>query len=251
MREILRVGNFEKNPVNNNGEFKMLNKKLAAGLALLVLFIFGASSEAKAQERAFEDSALTILRDKAEELCRHRVLRLTILDENFEKGAKLPTNTEKNIIEEIPSDRSRFITEKRSPKGVERRETIYIGSQEYIRENAGAWELVKPKSGGSVVGMGNGNGEPVKFKTSSVNKFKPGVLLNKQKTDYYETVIKVTMIRPSATVVSYSKKAYWFDAQGRYVRILDEDIDGDNQIVERKTTDYEYDLNIKIEAPIK
>lgn len=237
----------------------MLNKKLAAGPALLVLFIFGASSEAKAQERAFEDSTLTILRDKAEELCRHRVLRLTILDENFEKGAKLPTNTEKNIIEEIPSDRSRFINEKRSPKGVERRETIYIGSQEYIRKNAGAWELVKSESGGgsSVGGMGsgsgngNGNGEPVKFKTSSVNKSKPGVLLNKQKTDYYETVIKVTMIRPSTTVVSYSKKAYWFDAQGRYVRILDEDIDGDNQIVERKTTDYEYDLNIKIEAPIK
>jgi hypothetical protein len=225
------------------------------GMAVFITtIILSMAFTATAQETTFDDDVLNNLKAQAEENLDNRILRLTIVEETFENGGKLAASSEKYISETIPPDRSRFITEKKTKNGVvERTEYISIGNQRFIKKHGGNWEIFKPAGGGSGVGSGAGGGkiEDFKIETSSVNKLKRGVTLNKQKTDYYETVTTTKFVYPTRTVVNYSKEGYWFDAKGRYVKAVEEHFSGESKFMRRKTTDYEYDADIKIEAPIK
>ncbi len=231
----------------------MLTKKRVVTVWLTAFMTFGLSLVATAQvETTFESNTLYKLQDEARRATDQGTLRLTILKEHFENGNTIPVSTEKYISEVIPPDRRRFITEIKSKTGIRRSEFINIGTQRYIKENGGKWEVYQPKGGGgSGQGSGNGSGgEQVKIESSSVNKLERDVIVNNQKTDYYETTVNYKFFYPTGTVTAYSKKGFWFDAQGRYVRTLKEDFSGDTKSLSREITDYEYNPDIKIEAPM-
>lgn len=204
-----------------------------------------------AQESTFDDDAFYNLKEKAETFLDKGVLRLTIIEQSFENGSKIPNRLEKYISEVIPPDRRRFIVEKKTKNGIERTEYIDIANQRFVKKNNSNWEIFKPEGSGVGSGSGNGGGENVKIEHSTENKLKRGVIINNQKADYYETKTTFKYIYPTRTVVSYSKEGFWFDEKGRYVKAIEEGFDEETKSLSQKTTEYEYDPKIKIEAPIK
>ena len=231
----------------------MFMKKYVGIAALITTIVLGIALDATAQETTFEAAALYKLKAAANKHLGQGNRRITILEESFENGSPVPIHTEKYVREIIPPDRSRFISEKKTKNGIERTEYIDIGTQRFIKKNGGKWEVFKPtgRGVGSGSGSGSGSGEDVKVETSSAYKLNRGVVINNQKTDYYETTITFKYLYPTETVVNISKEGYWFDAQGRYVKTLEESFGGKDKSIRRKTTHYEYDADIKIEAPIK
>jgi tetratricopeptide (TPR) repeat protein len=232
---------------------EMFTKKNVRIAAFIIITIIGSVFNVIAQKSTFEDSNLYDLKQKAETFSDNSVVRVTINEENFDKGDKVPANFKKYINEVIPSDgsnsiyRSRFISEEKTKNGVEREELITIGNQRYIKKNNGNWEVFKSEGSGS----GSGSGENIKIETTSENKLQRGVIINNQKTDYYQTTTTYKYFYPTGTIISYTKEGFWFDQKGRYVQTLEESFDGETKNIARKTTVYEYDPNIKIEAPIK
>ena len=236
---------------------KMFTKKNVSIAAFTITTIIGSVFNVIAQASTFEDSSLYDLKDKAETSSNNSVVRIITIEESFEKGDKVPANSIKYINEVIPSNdsnsiyRSRFISEKKTKNGVEREELITIGDQRYIKRNNSNWEVFKSEGRGSGSGSGSGSGENVKIETTSENKLQRGVIANNQKTDHYQTTRTYKYLYPTGTIINYSKEGFWFDAKGRYVQTLEESSDGKTKNIDRKTTLYEYDLSIKIEAPIK
>jgi tetratricopeptide (TPR) repeat protein len=219
--------------------------------ALITTIIFSITLQATAQESTFEDNTLYNLKLKAETFSNDSIVRVTIIEENFKNGDKVPENSIKYTNEVIPPNgsnliyKSHFISEKTTKNGVEREEFITIGNQRYIKKNNSKWEVFNP------MGSGNGSGESVKIETSSDNKLQRGVIINNQKTDYYQTTTTYKHLYPTGTLIRYFKEGFWFDSTGRYVQTLEESFNGETKNINRKTTVYEYNPNIKIEAPIK
>lgn len=77
-----------------------------------------------------------------------------------------------------------------------------------------------------------------------------GETVNNQTADLYQIVTNRKYIYPTKNYTDVQTESYWFDASGRFVKILEEYYDGDTKNVSRKTEEYEYDPNIKIEAPV-
>jgi hypothetical protein len=208
---------------------EMFTKKNVRIAAFIVTIIIGAVFSVNAQESTFQDSTLYDLKDKAQTLRENIVLRVTIVEESFEKGDEVPATSVKYVNEVIPTNgtnsiyKSRFISEKKTKNGVERTEYIDIGDQKFIKKNSGSWEVFKPTGQGSGrgSGSGSGSGESIKIETTSENKLQRGVIINNQKTDYYQTTTTYKYFYPTGTIISYSKEGFWFDPKGRYVKTLE------------------------------
>jgi tetratricopeptide (TPR) repeat protein len=239
----------------------MFTKNHVGFAAFITMIVLIMALNATAQESTFEDNTLYDLKHMAETFSNNSIVRVTTIEESFKNGDKVPANSIKYINEVIPSNgsnliyKSRFISEKKTSNGVEREEFITIGSQRYIKKNNSNWEVFKSEGSGSGSGSGNGSGngsgDSVKIETTSENKSQPGVIINNQKTDYYQTTTTYKYLYPIRTIINSFKEGYWFDSKGRYVKTLEENSDEETKNIDRKTTVYEYDLHIKIEAPIK
>lgn len=225
-----------------------MNKLKAA--AFVFAFLLSASLNVAAQESTFEDEDFYKVKGQASEMLDGKILRITTVEESFENGNKTPVKFEKYINEIIPPDRSHFVVEKKTAKGIERTEYIDIGKERFIKENGGEWKKFEPTGSGVGSGSGSGSGVEPKIETSVKNILKKGETVNKQTVDLYQIVTNRKYIYPTKTYTDVQTESYWFDRSGRFVKTLEEYNDGETKTVSRKTETYEYDPNIKIEAPV-
>jgi hypothetical protein len=229
--------------VGNYGFVKKLN---AAAIVVLVLC---AALNVAAQESAFKDEDLKALIKNAAEKLDGKTYRLKTTSVNYRNGNSTPAFTEKTISEFIPPERERIITETQTPEGVKRYESIRIGEKRFIRYDNGEWQ----EMGGTGMGSGNGSGggTSAKVETTIERRFRKGEIINNQTADFYETVTTTKFIYPEKTYTTVWKTANWFDVNGLFVKSENEyQSDHYTKTIFRTTREYEYDANIKIEAPL-
>ena len=226
-----------------------MKKNSFAAAVLLMLFLF-ALANVSAQENTFTDEDLKNLTNNAIEKLKGKSHRQKKFYEIYEEGKPKPILTQRNLREFIPPDRIYFSSERENAEGRKRFEAIYIGEKEYIRVDNGEWqELVR---GGEGNGVGNGTsiGDDVRIETTVERKLKKGEMVNKRIADRYEKIITTKVIFPDKTYTSVEREVNWFDANGLLVKYYQEVQDDKLKRTYRTTTDYEYDANIRIEAPV-
>ena len=200
------------------------------------------------EKKSFNEKDLSNLQKNAEKQLEGIPYRLTTITEEFADGKTIPTKYEKHISEELPPDRSRFITEKKTAKGIEREEFIKIGRERFIRENNSEWKIFQPTGRGMGSGSGSGDGSKVDYTEESY--MLAGEMLNGQKTDRYETIIRYTFTYSDRVEKRTITEAHWFNQKGLLVKKLDEINDEAKKTISRTTEHYEYDVKLKIEKPI-
>jgi hypothetical protein len=222
--------------------------KKSFGIIFLLAVIFCSFHSVSAQEGTFKEEDLTALKKAAGEKLAGKIYRHTTIVSTYFDGDETPNYIMKSILEIIPPDRSRYISMKETSKGVAwRSESIRVGKRRFRREDNGEWKEEKESGGG--IGGGEGSGYiGYKLEKTIERKLKKGEVAGNKKVDLYETFSTYKYIYPLKTITKVWKEIYSFDADGMFVKREEEYNDGSNSV--RKTVEeYEYDPNIKIEAP--
>ena len=258
---ILRLCNerFYIEKFVNSNIFKIKNIFLI-GTALIFCSLLYIS----AQEKSFDNARFYALKKAAIQKMKGNKFRKITVEEWFEN--EIPVKFEKSIAEYLPPDRSRFICELPTAKGIKRFEHISVGEKLFVSYNRGKWKEYSisdneiPGCDGITADEEIGSDENdrdsrVTIETTVERRFEKGEIVNNQMADLYETIIKTIIkqkdVYPSKNYINLSREAFWFDSSGRYVKILKEFYGGKTKIVFRTIENYEYNPKIKkIKAPI-
>ena len=235
------------------------NHYLAVGLLIFVMsfsfFTFCASAqektEKKSNEKVFneniiEESIFKELLAKTTENLKGKTYRLTETIEYFpDRDAKVESVTTK-IFELIPPDKRREVEEIKSPTENSRVERIWDGKNLYQKENDGEW--VKYLGGNS------GGGSFTSGRVTTTYKFSGKETLNNRTAAVYESEsrrVANKFTRTSQYQVEYiTKTKHWISEDGLLLKTIKESEIVGSKALSRETAIYEYDSNIKIEAPI-
>jgi hypothetical protein len=158
----------------------------------------------------------------------------------------------------VPPDKKRFVAEIKSSEPIKnkylRTERILIGNDEYKRENGGEW--VKRTLTTTKKPANNNTSKTVE--NNSKYYLTENVNLGNQPTNLYELTVEYrhpTQTSPTnegKEFVSYRKQKIWISRDGLYLRMeMEDEFPEPRKSSSRRTWIYEYDPNIKIEAPIK
>lgn len=160
------------------------------------------------------------------------------------------SRTEEYIYEYILPDKYRYIYTLQSDGPISKVEIIKIGSAYYCRKNDGEWTQSKALCSR---GGGGGFGGPSKFISSSFTV--EVVMIGGKKTKLYRsysTYKETYYANKEKEGLSYWENKFWLNKDGFVIR--KETKIGSlepEQIKSRYITAYEYDPDLKIEAPIK
>lgn len=230
----------------------MLNKILnKTGQYFTTVFsfviIFCTFFEAAAQQPIFNDRVFYELETNANKMLEEKNFRQTNIRETFEGGGNVPVEYEKSINEVLHPNRSHFIFEKKTADGTLRKEYIDIGRDRFIRENGGEWKIFEGSGGG--IGSGSSGGV-AKIESTTEDNFTAGEMLDGQKTDHYERIIRYTYTYPTKIEKITITQGFWFNADGLFVKTLYETRNETDKRIERETNFFEYNVDLKIEPPI-
>ncbi len=225
-------------------------------VALLVLGInLSISSLVLAQEKTnekatnqnlIEESEFNKILSKAEENLKDKTYRRTKTEEVFADRDAAAKSVKIEILEIVPPNKRREVEEIKSSTENRKIERIWDGKNLYERENNGEW---KKYSGGGGIGFNIATG-----KITTTYKLIGNEMLNGKSVNVYEVEshrIANKFTRTSQYQVEYVMKTkYWISTEGYFLKSLKEsEIVGSKSLI-RETEIYEYDSNIKIEAPI-
>lgn len=227
--------------------------KKVNGTTFTIVLILCLFLSASAQETTFKEEDLQALtRAALSEKLKNKTYRLTTVSVLYNEGKTIPTKTIKTISEVVPPERRRYFSETETAEGVERSESIYIGKKMFFRKDNGEWK----ESNGYGIGIGEGNGigsgdnPRIQIEQTVQRNLKRGETLGTQTVDFYET-IHITRYKYLSNIYSIiTRTSYWFDNNGLHVKSTDEYENTETKMISRSTNEYEYDQNIKIEAPI-
>lgn len=152
---------------------------------------------------------------------------------------------------------SRFITENRIGTETTRSESIQIGDKNYKRKGNEAWTLetveVKPKPATTETTVSPSS---VSTEVERIVEYKylGSEKINNQTANMYAEIMRTKHISPATNeeTRNIGTTKYWFNEDGV---ILKEDVIWDSQskaqrFYNHRTSDWELDPNIKIEAPV-
>jgi hypothetical protein len=155
----------------------------------------------------------------------------------------VPPDKRHNVLEVKMFDMKRnFLTE-----------TIRIGNDEYKRENGGEWtKRTKTEASQSP-------NNPIKtIENNSKFYLTENVKLGSQTANLYEAFVENKVLTPTragnepAETTFYRKERRWINRDGLLIKFeMEDESQQMRKVVTRQTSTYEYDPNIKIEAPIK
>jgi len=205
------------------------------------------SNEKVSNENIIEESKFKELLAKTAENLKGKTYRLTETIEYFpDRDANVEGITTK-ILEIVVPDKKREVEEIKSPTKNSRLERIWDGKNLYEKQNDGEW---KKYGGGSSVGGSITSGQ-----TTTTYRFVGKESLNNRTADVYESEslrVANKMTRTSQYRVEYvTKTKYWISEDGLLLKMIKESEVVGSKALSRETAIYEYDSNIKIEAPIK
>ena len=224
---------------------RFVHSVLIAVITLLSAFtIFG-------QSREITEAELTRLRTEASDKQRGVQLRIKTSTTGYEPGV-----SSESITEYGPNHSYHFLTIKRE-NGVETKtEGIRIGAVRYTRLQDGNWTKETPQGtvGGGGVGSGSGSGG------SQVSSIPPEVTIeclyigsetiDGQATAHYRKTHTVKFTSRTPVVTRRSVDDYWFRTDGMLVKESREDGFSNSKQHYKSVTEYEYNKDIRITAPI-
>jgi hypothetical protein len=149
------------------------------------------------------------------------------------------------IYESVPPRQSRTLATEKVDGVTTTTETIKSANKIFLRKNGGKWTLQDSGSDRFTV-----SGMRVKDERVTEFTMTPDVMLGNEKTDLYEQNETITYNSTAVTLTNSWTRRFWLDQKG--ARLKSEYIfkRGDGGIMERSTTFYEYDPNIRIEIPV-
>lgn len=198
-----------------------------------------------AQEKILSENEFKEIVARAEQNLKGKTYRLTRTEEIFSDRSANAESVNIEINEYVQPDKWREVVETKSTNKNSRIERIWDGKNLYERENDGEW---KKFSGGGGI-----SGSIKSGKITTIYKFIEKSVLNNQPVNVYE----VEQNRKAAKLsqngmyeVHYIERTkYWISEDGYFLKKLSEnEIAGSKSLI-RETWIYEYDPNIKIEAP--
>ena len=178
---------------------------------------------------------------------KDKIYRLTKTEENFADRNGKSESVKTKILEIVPPDKRREVEEVKSAAENYRVERIWDGRNLYEKKDDGAWK--------KYLGGGDGGGDLTSGRVTTIYKFIGKESLNEKTANVYETEtrrIANKFTQTSRYRVEYiTKTKYWISEDGYFLKTIKEsEVAGSNSL-RREVEVYEYDTNIKIEAPIK
>jgi hypothetical protein len=222
-----------------------------AFLAVLFLLSFSIFAQNKGMTEQEFDQTL----EKANKTTYDGVLRSSMYSEHYERDTgKKAVSVITEIFESDGNESSRSLRTQMGKIHNLERESIRIGSVEYIREHGSKWakinkdESSKGGLSGSVFTVaGEEKLKEQKFEYRHIGK----VSLNGETVDLYESEkYRNYQFRPDWNHKYTIIDQYWINSAGRYVKRKNRTIEGDGFVTLEIVWTYEYPTEIKIEAPI-
>lgn len=218
---------------------------------LFILLVCFASLNAYGQKKEISKQEFSEAYSKALAKTETHARRVVSKSEAYRGGAL--QSTENYTSESVPPNKNHTVTEIKlfdagKTFSIER---ILIGNDEYKRENDGDWARRNFNEIGKTP-------NPITSKaveSSSKYYLTENVQLGNQTANLYELSVenKITMPTRSVAVkesVSYRKEKRWISLDGLLLKMELEDENGESpKSGNRRVWTYEYDTNIKIEAP--
>ena len=205
------------------------------------------SNEKTATVNVVEESKFKELLAKATDNLKGKTYRLTKTKEDFTDRNANPESVGVNILEIVQPNKKREVEKLKSPTKNTRLERIWDGKNLYEKENDGEW---KKYDGG-----GSGGGSFTSGRTTTVYKFVGKEMLNNKNADVYESEsrrIADKFTQTSEYRIEYVVKTkYWISSEDAlFLKIIKESEVVGSKSLTLEVEIYEYDANIKIEAPI-
>lgn len=187
-------------------------------------------------QRSADSKELRELQTKAQELRRIKSYRITTTTEVFDETGTTLKYKYQSVSESIPPDRYRYEMTYISDGLTKKSEVITIGEKRYVRKDDEAWKLDESEP---EYGVGVGNSSNVKLVEETT--------FNGQRVKIYqETTRSYSDAYERSSIIKY-----WFNTDGELLKTEDESKDEKTKNISRSVAIYQYDPNIKIEAPIK
>ncbi len=209
-----------------------------AFISICFVSIFG-------QAKTVSKDEITTIFDKWKQQSKQKTYRIKTVSEFGVNGI---SNKSEDLSEYEPTDKQRFVSELKTPRLTTKIETIRIGEKKYTRKNSGEWKevAIEKKT------LPKGNNKIVV--EADEYRYIGQETVSGQNTEVYErnTKHKITSEKSSKESFSTIKVKYWFNKDGLMLKteMETEIVSGIAKSFSRRTSIYEYDPNIKIEAPI-
>lgn len=206
---------------------------------LTAVFILAVASAAVAQVKQFTSNDFYKSESAAYDLMSGVSKRVVTKTETFENGRII--NVLETVAETLEPDRYRFVRTEKKGDVETHYEIIQIADMEYTRINKGAWTAKKIE--GSGMGSGTGAGYNSCKQYTEEPDFVGGQTARK---------LRELRIMQSEKGLNFEDSINWYNQQGQFLRtetvkgLLEPRIENYREVVT-----YEYEPNIKIEAPIK
>lgn len=236
---------------------------LAVSWTFLLFLLAGAAAQEKSSEKTtdqnavndvdiIEESKFKEILSKATKNLRSKSYRLSVTKEIFSDRNAAAVRVELNILEFVSPFKQKEVVEVRSPNQNTRMETIRDGKNLYKKENDGEWIKFDGPLFRTLDGWTGGE-------QTVIYRFLGKESFNEQTVDVYEmethTVSSMNYVTAAGTsrieTKFVDKKKYWISEDGCFLKTSKESETVGKKSLTRKTEIYEYDPNIKIEAPIK
>lgn len=199
-----------------------------------------------AQEKIIAENEFKEILGKAEKNLEGKTYRLTKTEETFSDRSANAESVNIRINEYVQPGKWREVVETKSANKVTKTERLWDGKNLYERENDGEWRKF---SGGGGIGGSIKSG-----RITTTYKFIEKSVLNNQPVNVYEVKQNREATKLTQTgmyVVHYVERTkYWIAETGYFLKKLTEnEVIGSKSLVKENWI-YDYDPNIKIEAPI-
>ena len=167
-----------------------------------------------------------------------------------------PGTSSEALYEFGPNDSYHYRSVK-TRNGIETKaEGIRIGTVNYTRQENGSWIKDPPPKANKVGGSGSGNGTgygtgpKVPPEETTEIRFVGSDKIHGQRTSHYRKIHVVKFVDRTPPLTRKLVDEYWFNADGLLVKESHEDLFDNSGHPYTSVTEYEYDKDIKITAPI-
>ena len=220
--------------------------KKIINLIISAILVLSASLTIFAQDQTALKQQLTNLKENAYKKSKNKTYRVKMTGESHRRSNDpKPNQFSSQIREYTPPDNSHIIYKLKTDQGILQEEKILIGQKEYIKQSDGSWREA-PSRGNGIGGNFAVAGNPIENEVSVEYFYKGKKNINNQTADLYE--VRTTRKYKTTNTESINTERYWFDQNGMFLRTENEG-KINNKVTSSSISEYEYNLNIKIEAP--
>lgn len=208
----------------------------------ILAFLLTFATDTFGQKKPISANEFYSLSSKARQKQYEFSRRVETVSEKYSDGNLTESVTA--IQESILPDRFRYVIREKIGDKINEAEIITIGDFQYSRQNGGNWTKIDlSKTGGTGTGTGV-SGRPVSCRQTTTES----VFLN----GYMAQLIEELVVNSSDKGLTYNEEKHWISDDGLLLKSEESNGLLSPKIEKSKTVrNYEYNPNIKIEAPIK